>query len=191
MNTETNPHHLVMGELEDFLTGQLLPDTHDQRYLQKISKILVLEKKFDKRYIEAGLTYEVNIDRKIARIKVDFLVQFKDKAVMLIKYGPGSLVTRRQAALALSRILKPYQIPVVIVTNGEDAEILNGVTGKVSATGLEQIPNRLEIEKKSESFSFQTITSQIRDMASRIVYACEVDGACPCDTDICVIQNNE
>ena len=28
-------HHLIMGELTDLVTGQTLPDTHDERYRQR------------------------------------------------------------------------------------------------------------------------------------------------------------
>ncbi|MCK5541631.1 MAG: hypothetical protein KAI40_02985 [Desulfobacterales bacterium] len=33
--------------------------------------------------------------------------------------------------------------------------------------------------------SFKPVSDKIFDMANRIIYACEVDGACPCDSDIC------
>lgn len=38
---ETNSHHLVMGELTDFLTGRTIADTHDERYHQKLARHLV------------------------------------------------------------------------------------------------------------------------------------------------------
>ena len=40
--------HLVMGELTDFITGQILPDTHDERLIQNISRFLVEDKGFSK-----------------------------------------------------------------------------------------------------------------------------------------------
>ncbi len=33
--------------------------------------------------------------------------------------------------------------------------------------------------------AIEPVSDKIIDMAHRIVYACEVDGACPCDSDIC------
>ena len=100
----------------------------------------------------------------------------------MIKYAPGSLVTRRLSTLALSRIIKSYQIPIVVVTNGEDAEILEGDSGNVTSTGLDNLP-----VKNIEKFSFKPIKKTMFDQASRIVYACEIDGACPCDSDVCII----
>ena len=34
-------HHLILGELEDLITGQIIADTHDERYRQKIARLLV------------------------------------------------------------------------------------------------------------------------------------------------------
>ena len=39
-----NGHHLILGELDDFVTGQRLADTHDERYRQRLSRLLVEEK---------------------------------------------------------------------------------------------------------------------------------------------------
>ena len=56
---------------------------------------------------------------------------------MIVKYAPGSLVTRHRPALAASRLIAPYQVPVVVVTNGKDTNILDGSTGKVTGYGFE------------------------------------------------------
>ena len=191
MENQSNPHHLVLGELNDFLTGAVLTDTLDERYRQKIIKNFVLVGKFEKKEIETNILLEVVAGEKKATIKVDFLITYQKKAIALIQYAPGSLVTRRLSTLALSRILKPYQIPIVVITNGEDAEILDGYSGKVMATGLDHIPDKKVIEENMASFSFEPIQQVRFDQASRIAYACEVDGTCPCDSDICIIEDKE
>ena len=104
---------------------------------------------------------------------------------MIIKFGPGSLVTRQRPALALSRLVAPYQIPIVVVTNGEDADILEGKTGEVFAQGLQSIPSKKDLVKKVTTMNFIRISSEQAEIESRIVYAYEVDGSCPCDDTIC------
>lgn len=188
MENKSNPHHLLLGELKDFLTGSVLPDTHDERYRQKIVKKLVTDGGFLKNEIQSNITLEVVAGDRKAVLKVDFLIEFQKKIIALIKYAPGSLVTRRLSTLALSRIMKPYQIPIVVITNGEDAEIIDGYSGKVTAAGLENLPDKEKVIKKYPSFLFDPIKKTVFDKASRIAYACEVDGACPCDTDICIIK---
>jgi hypothetical protein len=68
----------------------------------------------------------VQADDRKAIVKIDFVINLSSRVGMIIKFGPGSIVTRRRPVLAASRILVPYQIPVAVVTNGEDAEILEG-----------------------------------------------------------------
>lgn len=188
MEKQPNPHHLVMGTMTDFLTGAQIPDTHDERYRQKIARLLLLDKGFEKKNIEAGRDLEIVVKGRKARMKVDFLIHLRDHAVMVIKYAPGSLVTRRLSTLALSRVIRPYQIPLVVVTNGEDAEILAGETGKVSAHGLGGIPDVHMILHDYPSFLFKPVDPVIFEQASGIIFACEIDGACPCDSDVCILN---
>ncbi len=188
MENQSNPHHLVLGELKDFLTGSVLTDTLDERYRQEIVKKIVLEGRFEKKDIESNITLKVAAGQRKALIKIDFLVKYQGKIISIIKYAPGSLVTRRLSTLALSRIIRPYQVPIVVLTNGEDAEILDGNSGKVTATGLQNLPDKKIIKKNITEFSFKPIKKSTFDQASRIVYACEIDGACPCDTDVCTIE---
>ena len=188
MENIPNPHHLVLGKLNDFLTGAVLTDTLDERYRQKIAKKLVVEGGFRKNDIQSNITLEVIAGVKKATIKIDFLVSLQKKIVVLIKFAPGSLVTRRLSTLALSRIIRPYQIPMVVVTNGEDAEMIEGESGKVISTGFDNLPDREMIQKNMAYFLFKPIHKVLFEKASRIAYACEIDGACACDSDICTIE---
>ncbi|CCK80454.1 type I restriction enzyme HsdR N-terminal domain-containing protein [Desulfobacula toluolica] len=187
METQSNPHHLILGKLNDFLTGAVLADTLDERYRQKIAKHLVSVCGFEKKDIQSNVNLEVAAGEKKASVKIDFLVRHKKKIIALIKFAPGSLVTRRLSTLALSRIIKPYQVPIVVITNGEDAEIIDGNSGKVVATGLKNLPDKNAVEKNMSSFLFEPVKTVRFDQASRIAYACEVDGACPCDSDVCIL----
>ncbi|MCP4671228.1 MAG: type I restriction enzyme HsdR N-terminal domain-containing protein [Desulfobacula sp.] len=187
MKNQPNPHHLVLGELKCFLTGSVLTDTLDERYRQTIAKQLVLRGGFKKTEISSSVDLEVLAGERRAFLKVDFLIKYQKKIVALIKYSPGSLVTRRLSTIGLSRIIKPYQIPLAVITNGEDAEVLDGSSGKVIAAGLKNLPDKKSVQKDMDSFSFKPITEKVFEQASRIIYACEVDDACSCDSDICIL----
>ena len=180
-----NGHHLILGELSDFISGTTLKDTHDERYRQKIARLLVNRKGYLKSDIERSQDLLVQAGEKRAIVKIDFLIKLSGKICMIVKYGPGSLVTRRRPVLAASRVLAPYQIPVAVVTNGEDAEVLEGSGGSVLTVGLENIPSKTELQKIAACDEFRAIPAQRAAMESRIVYCYEVDDSCPCDEDIC------
>ncbi len=180
-------HHLVLGELEDFLTGQKIEDNHDERLRQKSVRFLVEKKQYAKKNISGPVKLPVRAGKKKAIVRVDYVVRLFEKTCMLVKYGPGSLVTRRRPALAASRLLEPYQIPLVVVTNGIDAEIMDGLSGKILGKCFDDIPNESELREKFDFFDFKAIPSDRARLESRIVYAYEVDDACPCDDTICRI----
>ncbi len=178
-------HHLILGELVDCVTGETLKDTHDERYRQKLARILIDEKRYLKNEITPRVDVLTRAGEKCAIIPVDFIVTHANRVCMVIKYGPGSLVTRRRPALAASRLITPYQIPLVVVTNGETAEILDGRTGEVYGTGFEAIPSKQELSEQFSSLLFVPISEYRAEMESRILYAYEVDDSCPCDDTIC------
>jgi hypothetical protein len=181
-------HHLIMGQLIDYLTGQTLSDTHDERYRQKIARLLVEAKGYLKSDLTPGRPLEIKADRKCARVPVTLIVALEGRICMIVQYGPGSLVTRHRPALAMGRLVAPYQVPVVVVTNGEQADILDGPTGRVIDTGLAGIPHRLHLLEMMQDHSWTPISQSRTDMEARIVMAFEVDDRCPCDDTVCMLK---
>ncbi len=178
-------HHLILGEVDDFITGEILADTHDERYRQKIARFLVLKKGYAKMDIHPRNLLTVAAGNRKGRLWVDFTVTVDGHTAMVIKYGPGSLVTRYRPTLAISRLMAPYQVPVVVVTNGESADILDGETGRLTASGFDRIPSREGLSRQLARADFSPISSTQAEMEARIVYAFEIDGSCPCDDTTC------
>ena len=178
-------HHLILGKLEDFITGETIQDTLDERYRQKIAHLLVNQKGYFKKDIKPRQKLFVKADDHKAIVTLDFAVHILGRIVMIIKFGPGSIVTRRRPVLAASRLLASYQIPIAVVSNGEDAEIIDGFSGNILSQGLETIPSRSELVKTAKQYDFKMISNQQVEIEARIVYCYEVDGSCPCDEDIC------
>lgn len=181
-------HHLILGKTNDYITGEIIEDTHDERYRQNIARLLVNEKLYNKLDIKPRHALLVRAGEKKAIISVDFLIFMENRICIIIKYGPGSIITRHRPALSASRLVAPYQIPVVVVTNGVDADILDGSTGKVISNGLYAIPTKPELLNLSKKFIFGEIQENRAEAESRILYAYEVDGSCPCDETICRID---
>lgn len=180
-------HHLILGQIDDVITGEILDDTHDERYRQKIASLLIQQKGYAKSDIEPRRKLLVQAGDNRAFIKIDFLIKVDTRVSMIIQYGPGSLVTRHRPLLAASRIIAPYQIPVAVVTNGEDAEILDGSSAQVLVRGLEGIPSKTELSTLAATSDMILITKERAEMESRILYCFEVDDSCPCDDSICKV----
>lgn len=180
-----NGHHLILGRLTDFVTGETLPDTHDERYRQTLAKLLVNQKGYSKTELTPRLDLQIAAGDKRAIIRIDLTVLLQGRIAMIVRFGPGSVVTRQRPSLAASRLIAPYQIPVVVVTNGTDTDVLDGRSGKIRARHLSGIPTRAELTEYITGRRFEPISARRAEMESRIIYAYEVDDSCPCDDRIC------
>ena len=180
-----NGHHLILGEIKDVLTGETVTETHDERYRQKIARLLIERKGYAKADVAARYQLTVAADERRAVVPVDFVISSNTQRALLIKYGPGSLVTRHRPALAAARLLAPYQVPLAVVTNGETAHTLDTITGQMLRDGLMAIPDAAWLARYMASATLTAVSARQREMAERIVYCYEIDGACPCDTTVC------
>jgi hypothetical protein len=178
-----------MGELTDFLTGRSLPDTHDERYRQRIARLLVDHKGYRREDIHPRVPIDLQVGRKSARIRLDFVVRNEGRIGLLIKYAPGSLVTRHQVAYAAAMLLAPYTIPFSIVTNGEDAHWLDNTDRRLLSRGLNDIWDHHTLNARLQGRSTNPVTPRQAEMAARILLAYEVDGRCPCDDTVCEFES--
>ncbi len=102
------------------------------------------------------------------------------RRIMVIRYAPGSLVSRERSAIAAARVLEEaYQIPLAVVTNGRDAELLDTATGEVLATGMEGIPDHQQAQTLFPTLVFRDrLEDTKRDREMRILNAFDVEICC-------------
>ncbi len=178
-------HHKIYGTTTDFLSGEPVVDTDDERYRQKLARFLVEQKGYDRRDIEARLKIETLFAGQFVASRIDLLIRAGGRRFILIRYGPGSLVTRERPAIAAARVLDPdYQIPFAVVTNGEDAELLDTATGKVIGRGLAAIPDRQQAVAMAANCHFSPpLPDNKKERELRILNAFDVEICCaggPC-----------
>jgi len=177
---DTSGHHIVYGTLSDYLTGEELPDTDDERCRQQLARLLVEEKGYGPDELEPRLTIETVYNGRIVRSVIELTVRIGSRRVMIIRYGPGSLVTRERPAVAAARILEPaYRIPLAMVTNCRDAELLETRAGQVLGTGMECIPDRQGLASMLEGVEFEPFPiAEKRDREARVLNAFDVEVCC-------------
>ncbi len=158
MSTSLQPpilHHFVYGSLQDYLTGEKRIDTDDERARQQIARLLVEEKGYAKAELMPRLTISTEFNGKTVISTVDITIVVNDIQFFIIRYGPGSLVSRERSAIAAARVLNTnYQIPRAMVTNGRNAEILDTATGKIIASEVISIPDRFQAEDYIATLTF-------------------------------------
>lgn len=178
--SDVSTHHLVYGSLNDFITGEELTDTDDERFRQDLSKMMVNELGYQKDELEPRRYIETLFSTQFVRSTIELTVSIDGKKIMIIRYAPGSLVTRERSVIAAARVLeKEYQIPLAVVTNGRDAELLDTTNCDVLATGMEAIPTRLQAEEMLTDLTFRDAPQgKKREGELRILNAFDVQICC-------------
>ncbi len=179
---EVPTHHLVYGTLNDYVTGEELTDTDDERTRQELSRMMVEKLGYDKEDLEPRCFIETLFSTQFVRSNIELAVSLKEpgKKFLIIRYGAGSLVSRERSAIAAARVLeKEYQIPLAVVTNGRDAELLDTATGKVLATGMDAIPSRDRAQEMLPELEFRLpAEGKKREGELRILNAFDVEICC-------------
>jgi hypothetical protein len=166
----------------DFITGQLFIDTDDERIRQKIERLLIEEKGYSKKDIEVDREFEIVIGEEINRSKVDLIVSVEEKIFMIIKCARGSLISREREVLSCARILDTYIIPFAVVTNGEDAEVLDTISGEVISCGLGAIPSKNQVLEALGRIEFKRLPEKRIEKEKRIFLAFDAF-KCPSECD--------
>lgn len=178
-------HHIIYGTCTDFVTGETLTDTDDERIQQRLARLLVEEKGYPKSALEMRRRIETLFAGQFVASKIAITVQHNGRRCMIIRYAPGSLVTRERPAVAAARVLdREYRIPLAVVTNGQDAELLDTETGEVLGAGLAAIPSMAELAAMFDGLRFVPFTDPAKcERELRILNAFDVEVCCvggPC-----------
>jgi hypothetical protein len=181
-------HQVVLGEIADFITGETMADTLDERARQEIARFLVEQKDYRKDEIELRRSITLDVDGKRDIYRLDFVIRVANKAFMIIMFGPGSVVSRHRPALAAARLVEDYAIPLAVVTNGKTADVLETRSGQVIGEGLNEIPSRDEALRRLDTAQFERIPEERLAKERRILYAFEVLAKCECEDASCSLR---
>ncbi|MDD3815989.1 MAG: type I restriction enzyme HsdR N-terminal domain-containing protein [Desulfocapsaceae bacterium] len=173
-------HHLVYGTLHDYLTGEELVDTDDERIRQQLARMMVEEKGYGKEDLEPRRFIETLFATQFVRSTITLTVSLQGRRIMVLRYAPGSLVSRERSAIAAARVLEDqYQIPLAVVTNGRDAELLDSATGQILATGMEAIPDCQQALELLPTLVFrERMEAKKRERELRILNSFDVEICC-------------
>ena len=177
---DTSGHHIVYGTLRDVLTGEELPDTDDERIRQQLTRWLLDAKGYLPGDLAPRLAIATEVNGQRVSSLIELTVTLNGQRLLIIRYGPGSLVTRERPAIAAARLLElEYRIPLAAVTNGRDAELLDTRDGRVLATGMAAIPGRESLADMASCLVFEPfVGTERRDREARILNAFDVEVCC-------------
>ena len=146
---------------------------------RKMVFYLLIEKKgYLPEDIEKRAVFEVKLGQETAYSSVDFLISIAGKKAMVIKCAAGSLSSRERQALAAARLIGATPVPVAVVADPLNAEVLDVATGKVVGEGFGAIPVRDRIIQLLSEYSFTPLSPERLEKEKRILLAFDAIRCC-------------
>lgn len=155
-------------------------DTDDERIRQSLALMMINDLKYCNDQLRSRATIETLFAKSFVRSTIELVVSCADKEFMILRYGPGSLVSRERSAIAAARVLnKKYRIPLAVVTNGRDAELLDTITGNIIGYGVNSIPNAERAKKLVTELTYlPPLEAEQHERELRILNAFDVERCC-------------
>ena len=167
----------IFVKIPCFLTGRLVLDTDRERIRQKLAKFLVHEKgyRIDDFQLDTEIPVEANNEKVIAY--VDLVVRIKDRSLMILRGGPGSVITRESGTVAAARLLeKDYIVPWAVQANLFDASFIDVKRKKAIAYGWDAIPTRAELLKMTSNWPPPKLPENRIPLERQILYSYDTHG---------------
>jgi hypothetical protein len=145
---------------------------HLEGVKQKVWEILTKGKKFNPDEIEIDPEFKLTLRDCEFAVSVDFIVNCPSASFMVIRCATA-MESWERYVISFARVIKDYQIPYAVVTDGDKARIIDVLTGSLVSESLSGLFNRQEALEKMMDFKKTPCPSNRLEREKRIVYAFE------------------
>jgi hypothetical protein len=156
--------------LVDYLSGVEIPFTNRDNIRQKLMKVLVEEKGYNRDELSVDREIRFGYEGRQACSPVDISIVLGDKTLIVFKCAPGSVVSRERQIIATARLLERYVIPFAVVTNGVDIELIDVLTENVIGEGIDSVPTREELSERTQGLILKPVNSKKKAHEQNILY---------------------
>jgi len=140
---------------------------------QAVWEFLIKEKQFKPKEIETDPEFRLILGDRETTVSIDFVVNLPSASLMVLQCSSGSLEAWERYVTAFARVVKDYQIPYAVVTDGDKARIIDVLAGKLIGDSLGQLFNREEALDRMKDFKKIPCPVNKLEREKRIVYAFE------------------
>ena len=140
---------------------------------QKVWEILTKEKKFNPGEIEIDPEFRLRLSDCEATVSIDFIINFPSASFMVIKCASSAIESWERYVISFARVIKDYQIPYAVVTDGDNARIIDVLTVSLVSESIKNLLNRQEALDKMKDFKKIPCLVNSLEREKRIIYAFE------------------
>jgi hypothetical protein len=140
---------------------------------QAVWELLAKEKQFKPEEIEIDPQFKLTLGDLETKVSTDFVVNLPSTSAVVIQCSASSIEAWERYVTSFARVVKDYQIPYAVVTDGNKARIIDVLAGKLIGESLSQLFNREEALDKMKDFEKIPCPANRLEKEKRIVYAFE------------------
>ena len=139
---------------------------------------LTKEKGFYQGEIEIDPHFELALSHCKSIVSMDFVINLPPATFAIIRCANSGLEFWERYITAFAMVVKDYQIPFAMVTNGYEAKIINVLSGALEGETMQDFYNRQEALNILKDFKPVPCPEKRLEREKRIIYAFE-DIKCP------------
>jgi hypothetical protein len=140
---------------------------------QKVWNVLIKERKYAPGDIEVDPEFRLLLSDCETTVSIDFIINISSVSFMAIKCAATALESWQRYAISFARAIKDYQIPYAMVTDGENARIMDVLTGSLVSESLNGFFNKQEAVNIMKDVKKIPCPSNRLEREKRIIYAFE------------------
>jgi hypothetical protein len=111
---------------------------------------------------------------------IDFLISLVGRPAAIVVCAPGWISNLSRAATAAARLLAETVIPLSVVTNGDQVEIVDSLTGRVIGSRLDDLPDRDQLAARLDGQTPRSLDESRRQKEGRILAAYQALAGAAC-----------
>ena len=134
---------------------------------------LIKEKGFNRDEIAIEPKFELAISDCEATVSIDVVINLPQATFAVIRCANAGLEFWERYVTAFAMVVKDYQIPFAMVTNGYEAKIVNVLSSSIVGENMKDFCNRQEALKIMQNFRKIPCPEKRVEKEKRIIYAFE------------------
>jgi hypothetical protein len=167
----------IFVKIPCYFTGKLVLDTDRERIRQRLAPFLMEELGYRIPDFQLDREILIEIDRQKVLCLADLVVHIDGRFLMVIRGGPGSVVTRESGTIAVARLLEPdYIIPWAIQASLVEAALLDVRKKRAVAYGWDAIPSRSKLLEMTTEWPPPQLPEKRIPVERQILYSYDTHG---------------
>ncbi|WP_022667591.1 type I restriction enzyme HsdR N-terminal domain-containing protein [Desulfospira joergensenii] len=158
-----------MEQIRDYITGKEIDIIGPEKSRQDFEKFLVEDRGYDRSEIRVDVPITVQFKGEDYPSSIDLIVSCKSRPFMAVTCVAGSIGSYEREILAGARLVYEFQVPMAVSTDGQDAVVMDTLTGKTLGQGLSAVPSRKEAETTLQNLEDKPLDKE-RTEREMIIY---------------------